>query len=182
MYEDMGEFFMKKRRLLMRSIILFVLVAALGYTLYTNFFSSKEKVKVGSDAPDFVLTDLNGDKHQLSDYKGKGVFLNFWGTWCEPCKREMPYMQNQYDYYKEQGVEVIAVNIAESKIAVQNFTDTYDLSFPVVLDKDRQVLDAYGVVPLPTTFLIDKNGKVAEIITGQMNERMVRDYMESIKP
>jgi peroxiredoxin len=183
MYEDMGEFSMKKkRRLIMRSIILALLAGALGYTLYTNFFSSKEKVKVGSEAPDFVLTDLKGEKHQLSDYKGKGVFLNFWGTWCEPCKREMPYMQSQYDYYSDQGVEILAVNIAESNVAVQSFMETYDLSFPVVLDKDSQVLEAYGVVPLPTTFLIDKNGVVKEIITGQMNERMVRDYMESIKP
>ena len=173
---------MKKRRLLIRSIILFLLVAALGYTLYTSFFTNKEKVKVGSQAPDFVLTDLNGENHKLSNLKGKGVFLNFWGTWCEPCKREMPYMQNQYDHYKDLGVEVLAVNIAESNLAVQNFADTYGLSFPIVLDKDRQVLDAYGVVPLPTTFLIDKNGKVVEIITGEMNERMVRDYMEQIKP
>ncbi|MFC0271542.1 thiol-disulfide oxidoreductase ResA [Metabacillus herbersteinensis] len=173
---------MKKRRLLMRSLILTVLIGALAYTLYINFFTSKERVKVGSTAPDFVLTDLEGNKHQLSDYRGKGVFLNFWGTWCKPCEKEMPYMQNQYDFYKTQGVEVLAVNIAESNVAVKSFADKHNLTFPIPLDKDRQVLNAYGVKPLPTTFLIDKEGKVVEITSGSMTERMVRDYMERIKP
>jgi peroxiredoxin len=173
---------MKKNRLLMRSIILILLIGALGYTLYSNFIVSKEKVKVGSEAPDFILTDLEGKQHQLSDYKGKGVFLNFWGTWCEPCEREMPYMDNQYEYYKTQGVEVLAVNIAESNVAVQSFVDKHDLSFPVVLDKDRQVLNAYGVGPLPTTFLINPEGEVVHITSGSLTERMVRDFMDQIKP
>ncbi|MBM7604474.1 peroxiredoxin [Metabacillus crassostreae] len=173
---------MKKNRLLMRSVILIILIGALGYTLYSNFFVSKERVKVGSEAPDFVLKDLDGNEHQLSDYKGKGVFLNFWGTWCEPCEREMPYMDNQYSYYKDQGVEVLAVNIAESNIAVQTFIDKHHLSFPVILDKDRQVLNAYGVGPLPTTFLINPEGKVVDITSGTLSERMIRDYMEQIKP
>lgn len=173
---------MKKNRLLLRSVILILLIGAIGYTLYSNFFVSKEKVKVGSTAPDFQLVDLEGNQHKLSDYKGKGVFLNFWGTWCEPCEREMPYMENQYEYYKTQGVEVLAVNIAESNIAVQSFVDRHDLSFPVVLDKDRQVLNAYGVGPLPTTFLISPEGKVVHITSGSLTERMVRDFMEKIKP
>ncbi|KYG30802.1 thiol-disulfide oxidoreductase ResA [Priestia endophytica] len=173
---------MKKRRLLIRTIILSVLIATLGYTLYTNFFTDKEKVKEGSVAPDFVLTDLDGKKHQLSDLKGKGVFLNFWGTWCEPCKREMPYMANQYKNYQELGVEILAINVGESNLTVSNFIKQYNLNFPVVMDKDSQVLNAYGVKPLPTTFLINKDGKVVKIITGSMTEKMVRDYMELIKP
>ncbi len=173
---------MKKKRLIVRSIILALLVSALGYTLYSNFFIKKETVKVGSVAPDFVLKDLEGNEHRLSDYRGKGVFLNFWGTWCKPCEREMPYMDNQYDYYKNHGVEVLAVNIAESKIAVESFANELDLSFPIVLDKDKQVLNAYGVDPLPTTFLINPEGKVVHITSGSLTERMVRDFMEEIKP
>ncbi|WP_044896472.1 thiol-disulfide oxidoreductase ResA [Bacillus alveayuensis] len=173
---------MKSKRLIMRSIILIILIAALGYTLYSNFFHSKEKVDVGSAAPDFVLNDLNGKTFQLSNYDGKGVFLNFWGTWCEPCKREMPYIERQYQYYKNHGVEVLAINVGESNIAVENFKDQYGLTFPILLDKKMEVLNAYGVDPLPTTFLIDKDGKVVKIITGSMTERDVRNYMESIKP
>ncbi|MRX71050.1 thiol-disulfide oxidoreductase ResA [Bacillus lacus] len=173
---------MKKNRLMIRSAILLVLALAIGYTLYTNFFTNKEIVKAGGTAPDFLLTDLNGNTHQLSDYRGKGVFLNFWGTWCEPCKREMPYMENQYQHYRQKGVEVLAVNIAESNLSVQNFADEYGLNFPIVLDKDRQVLNAYGVKPLPTTFLIDKDGKVVKVHSGQLTERTIQEFMDQIEP
>ena len=88
---------MKKRRFWMRTIILIVLVAAVGYSLYANFTKDKvQKVEIGKKAPDFALVDLNGQKHQLSDYEGQGVFLNFWGTFCKPCEKEFPYIDNQY--------------------------------------------------------------------------------------
>ncbi|MDF0726173.1 thiol-disulfide oxidoreductase ResA [Cytobacillus sp. S13-E01] len=173
---------MKKQRLLIRTIILLLLASALGYTLYSNFFVSKEKIVVGDLAPDFVLTDLNGEKHRLSDYRGQGVFLNFWGTWCKPCEKEMPYMENQYKIYKDQGVQILAVNVGEPVFSVSKFVEKYGLSFPVVIDKGNQVLNAYGVDPLPTTFLVDKEGKIVEIITGTLTERMVQEKMELIKP
>lgn len=88
---------MKKRRLIVRTVILFVLTAAVGYTLYANLTKEQvQKVEIGKLAPDFVLVDMNGEKHQLSDYRGEGVFLNFWATWCKPCEREMPYIDNAY--------------------------------------------------------------------------------------
>ena len=93
----------KKRRLILRTVILFIMAAAVVYTLYASFTKEKHaKVAVGDIAPDFVLTDTEGNKHKLSDYKGKGVFLNFWATYCEPCKDEMPDMNNQYKVYKDQ--------------------------------------------------------------------------------
>lgn len=172
----------KNKRLFMRSIVLALLAAALGYTIYANFFTSKEKISIGDKAPDFILTDLNGQKHQLSDYRGKGVFLNFWGTWCKPCEREMPYMDHQYQLYKHQGVEILAVNVGEPKLVVEEFVEKYQLSFPVLIDNKDQVLHTYGVDPLPTSFLIDKDGKVIDILTGQMTEKDVKKYMEMIKP
>jgi peroxiredoxin len=173
---------MKKQRLLMRTVILLLLLAAVGYTIYSNFFIEKTKVKVGSEAPDFVLTDLNGEKHRLSDYRGKGVFLNFWGTWCKPCEKEMPYINRQYEVYKNQGVEVIAVNVGEPELSVKKFAERFNLQFPIVIDQQDQVMNAYDIDPLPTTFLIDKDGKIVKIITGTMTESMVQQYMESIKP
>lgn len=173
---------MKKNRLIIRTIILLLLIAALGYTLYSNFSTSKERVAVGDIAPDFVLTDLNGTKHQLSDYRGKGVFLNFWGTWCKPCKDEMPYMDNQYQVYKNKDVEILAVNIDETKLAVSKFVEQYGLTFPVVIDKGGQVTKRYDIGPIPSTFLIDKDGKIVKIITGSLTEAMIQDYMEMIKP
>ncbi|HYK74898.1 MAG TPA: thiol-disulfide oxidoreductase ResA [Pseudoneobacillus sp.] len=174
---------MKQRRFMIRTVILVLLGIAIAYTLYANFNKDKlQKVAVGSEAPDFVLVDLNGQKHKLSDYKGQGVFLNFWGTWCKPCEKEMPYMNNQYQFFKDKGVQVLAVNIGESNLAVSKFVDRHELEFPIMIDKDTQVQNAYGVNPLPVTFLIDPSGKVVKVITGTLTESMIRDYMLKIQP
>ncbi|MFF2456455.1 thiol-disulfide oxidoreductase ResA [Peribacillus simplex] len=173
----------KKRRLISRTIILLLLGAALVFALYTNFTKDKnESLRKGSDAPNFVLTDMKGKEHKLSDYKGKGVFLNFWGTYCKPCEYEMPYMDNQYKNFKEQGVEILAVNVGESDYAVNNFITKHDLTFPVMIDKGREVENAYRVDVLPVTFLVDKEGKVIDIITGALTEESIQKHMERIKP
>lgn len=173
----------KKRRLIMRTIILAILALALVYTLYANFTKdSNETIKKGDTAPDFALVDLEGNKHKLSDYKGQGIFLNFWATWCKPCEYEMPYMENQYQHYKDQGVQILAVNVDESTLAVEKFVKRHNLTFPVAIDKGSQVLAAYGVDPLPTTFLIDKEGKVVDVLSGSLSETAIQQHMESIKP
>ncbi len=167
----------------MRTVILLILGAAVVYTLYANLTKDdRQKVAVGEMAPDFVLVDMEGNKHQLSDYKGQGVFLNFWGTWCEPCEEEFPYINNQYHQFKGQGVQVLAVNINESELAVNTFANRLQLDFPIVIDKDSQVMTAYNIGPLPATFLIDKDGKVVKYHTGQLTEELVKEYMEKIKP
>lgn len=174
---------MKKKRLLTRTIILVILLAAVSYTLYANMTKDEnKKIEIGKPAPDFVLVDLEGKKHRLSDYKGQGVFLNFWGTYCEPCEREMPYIDNQYKQFKDQGVQVLAVDVSEPKLVVKKFVQRHGLSFPVVIDEDGQVQAAYGINPLPITFLIDKEGKVVKSHTGELTEETVREFMEQIKP
>ncbi|RFU67799.1 thiol-disulfide oxidoreductase ResA [Peribacillus saganii] len=173
----------KKQRLVIRTAILIILGAALAYSLYANLTKEKSEVlKLNAEAPDFVLTDMNGQKHKLSDYRGQGVFLNFWGTWCKPCEKEMPYMADQYKVYKDQGVQILAVNVGESEFAVQSFIDKHNLNFPVLIDAKDEVQSAYQVNPLPVTFLIDKEGKVVESITGSLTEEGVQKLMERIKP
>ncbi|WP_040208287.1 thiol-disulfide oxidoreductase ResA [Neobacillus jeddahensis] len=174
---------MKKRRLVMRTIILLVLGAAVAYSLYSNLTKdNKQKVAIGDKAPDFVLVDMQGNKHRLSDYRGQGVFLNFWGTWCPPCKKEMPYINNQYLQYKDKGVQVLSIDIQEPKLAVNQFAERYKLDFPIMIDTDKEVMNVYGIDPLPATFLIDKNGDVVKYHTGEMTENMIKDFMEKIKP
>ena len=174
----------KKRRLVMRTAVLTILLAAIAYTLYTNLAggSAGGNPRVGDRAPDFVLKDLDGRKYRLSDYRGKGVFLNFWGTYCEPCKDEMPAMDRQYQIYKEQGVEILAVNVGESELAIQKFIDEYNLSFPVIVDETGDVQKAYGIYPLPATFLIDPEGMIVDYIEGRMDDADIQAYMERIKP
>ncbi len=173
---------MKKRRFFIRTGILLVMLAALCYTMYNSVFAKQDRVKEGSIAPNFVLQSVDGERIELKDLKGKGVFLNFWGTWCGPCKQEFPYMANQYEVFKDRGVEIVAVNVAESKIAVKNFMESYGVNFPIAMDKDRQVTEAYDITPLPTTFLVNPEGKVIKVIKGTMTERQIYDYMNLIKP
>lgn len=173
---------MKKRRFFIRTGILLVMLAALCYTMYNSVFAKQDQVKEGSIAPNFVLQSVDGERIELKELKGKGVFLNFWGTLCGPCKQEFPYMANQYEVFKDRGVEIVAVNVGESNIAVKNFMETYGVNFPVAMDKDRQVTEAYDITPLPTTFLINPEGKVIKVIKGTMTERNVYEYMNLIKP
>jgi peroxiredoxin len=172
----------KKKRKFFRATLLLIMFSAVGYTLYLNFGKDKAVVQAGSIAPDFKLETLEGKSVKLSDYRGQGVFLNFWGSWCKPCEKEMPYMENQYQAFKDQGIEILALNIGESNFIAQKFVEEHNLSFPILMDRDREITQLYGITPIPTTFLIDKSGKVLKVITGSMTEANVKKYMEMIKP
>jgi peroxiredoxin len=178
-----GIFLTKQRRKWMRILVLALLAGAVVYVLFSSLTLGKEKtLKINETAPNFALTDLDGVKHVLDDYKGQGVFLNFWGTWCKPCEYEMPYMQSQYEVFKDKGVQVLAVNVNESDFVVKNFVERHDLTFPVVIDKDNQVQHQYLIGSLPATFLIDKNGKVVDSTTGSLTEEKIQKMMEKIQP
>ena len=173
----------KKNRAIIRSVILLVLVAAIGYTIYNSATAEDVSLlKVGDEAPDFTLVDLEGESHKLSDYKGQGVFLNFWGTWCKPCAKEMPAMDRQFEVFKDQGVQVLAVNIAQSDFEVESFANQYGLSFPIVIDKNKSVMSAYNIRPLPTTLLVNPEGEIQRIVTGEMTEQDIESYMAEIRP
>lgn len=173
----------KKNRLVIRTIILVIMTGAIAYTLYANFTKeARSKVSVGDEAPDFVLSDLGGEQHQLSELKGKGVFLNFWGTYCKPCEREMPYMNSQYKHYKDQGVEILAVNVGEPEFSIKRFVEKHDLDFPILDDKNKDVMNMYGVYNLPATFLIDPEGNVIKVVEGEQTEANIQAMLESIKP
>jgi peroxiredoxin len=113
-------------------------------------------------APDFILKDMDGKKYNLKDYRGKVILLNFWATWCPPCRRELPSMQRVHQNFKGKDFAVLAVNQMEEVDHVFAFTGELEVDpkFTILFDKDSAVSLAYGVQGLPTTFLIDKKGKV----------------------
>lgn len=152
----------KRKRLIIRTSILAVIVAALGYTFYSNFIADRSIARAGNESINFVLEDLEGERIELSEFRGKGVFLNFWGTFCPPCVKEMPIMDELYQEYREQGVEIVAINVNEPELTVKRFVERLDLSFPVTIDRGMNVSEAYGISPLPTTVLIDENGQIVE--------------------
>ena len=122
--------------------------------------------KVGSLAPDFVLPTPPEGKMALSEQRGKVVFLNFWATWCPPCRAEMPSMEVLYRKLKGKDFEMMAVSVDRSISVVQKFVEKHNLNFPVLHDKKMAVSRMYGVYGYPTTLLIDKTGKVAFKMIG----------------
>lgn len=142
-------------------------------------------------APDFTLVDQNGETHTLSDYQGKTVFLNFWATWCSPCRGEMPEIQALYEKYGGNQEDLIVLGVAGPNIGREGSTEDIaaflsdnGYSFPVVMDEDGGVFSQYGIRAFPTTFLIDENGNlfgfVESALTGEVMEQIVQQTMESV--
>src|SRR6266849_8807042 len=123
---------------------------------------------VGAPAPEIALKDLQGQEVRLSDLHGKVVLVNFWATWCKPCKEEMPAMQASYDKLRDQGFIVLAVNELEDVEKVAEHIKTHGHTFLVVMDHDNRVANRYGVVGLPASFLIDRQGIVREHVFGSL--------------
>ncbi|ULG71046.1 thiol-disulfide oxidoreductase ResA [Macrococcus brunensis] len=166
-------------------IVMTLIALAIAFIVYSTVTQSKSKaVGVGDDAPEFELQKMDGSTVKMSDYKGKGVILNFWGTWCEPCKREMPALSENYEEYKGKDVEVLAIHLRKTPQQVEQFFSGLkkEVHLPVAYDNDNEVADAYGIDPLPTTVVIDKNGKVKAIHKGEMNDQTIKNYMNSVTP
>ena len=122
---------------------------------------------VGNIAPDFTLTDMQGQQVSLSQFRGKVVIVNFWATWCPPCREEMPSMEKLYRDYQDKGLVMLAVNVDENgKQAVAKFLQRTPHSFPILLDSENVAQNTYGVFRFPESFIIDRNGVVVEKIIG----------------
>ncbi|PYZ92136.1 alkyl hydroperoxide reductase [Salipaludibacillus keqinensis] len=173
---------MKKRRLLIRSIILTVMIVAIGYTFYSHFSEDRGLVDVGHEAPDFIIKDVNDEEIHLEDYEGQGVYLTFWATYCSYCRDKMEYLKANYDEYQDKGVEIIGVNVNESSVQVQRFIDRHNVPYPNPIDRDMLVGNAYGVTVLPHTLLIDEDGVVVERTIGGKTEADVLASLDKIVP
>ena len=123
----------------------------------------------GIDPVDFTLPLLNGANITLSHYKGKVVFLNFWATWCGPCRSEMPSMEAVYQIFKNRDFEILAVNLGESKEKVSSFMNQNNLTFPAVLDEKQITGSYYNVRAIPTTYIIDKRGLIIACLVGSID-------------
>ncbi len=123
-------------------------------------------VSIGNLAPDFQLRTLTGDNISLSSLRGKPVLINFWATWCGPCKAEMPYLQQINDTWSAKGLVLLAVDIGEKPATIEKFMNELNLSMTVPMDSDGKVAKAYLIGAIPTTFLIDKDGVIRQKIVG----------------
>ncbi len=136
-------------------------------------------------AMDFTLKDQYGNTHTLSDYKGKTVFLNFWATWCPPCKAEMPDIQKIYETYDQEGEDALVVlGVAapnygneKSEEEIVEFLEENGYTYPVVMDTDGSVFMEYGIYSYPTTFMIDRDGNLFGYVSGQLSEEIMHDII-----
>jgi len=119
-------------------------------------------------APDFKLIDTQSQLHSLSDYRGKVVLLNFWATWCEPCRKEMPSLQRAWEYLRPKGGVVLAVNYGDSGPTIDQFLKEVPVNFPVLLSVDDELWTQWSIKGLPTTFVIDPQGRIAYRVAGDL--------------
>ena len=115
------------------------------------------------------LVSGTGENVSLDDLKGKVVFLNFWATWCPPCRDEMPSMESLYRRFKDKGLEILAVNLREEEALVTAFMRDYNLSFPALLDSNGRTGSAYGIQVIPTSFIIDREGNIILRLIGSID-------------
>ncbi len=145
--------------------------------------SGEDEADTRPDAPDFTLQDQYGNTHTLSDYKGKVVFLNFWATWCGPCRSEMPDIEALYKEYGENTGDVIFLGVAgpggqeQDQAGIEDFIAENGYTFPTVFDTTGQVQYNYYISAFPTTFMIDAEGKVYGYVPGAMDEETMREII-----
>jgi peroxiredoxin len=167
------------------AIVIAVVAAAVALLLFTGVRMARPKAGVakinnvgknGAEAPDFELTSLDGKQVRLSDYRGKAVLLNFWATWCAPCKIEMPWFVDLQKQYASQGLQVIGVAMDDSgQETIARFAKEMNVNYPLLIGKES-VGDAYGGVEfLPTTFFVDRQGKVVDRVFGLVSHSDIED-------
>jgi cytochrome c biogenesis protein CcmG, thiol:disulfide interchange protein DsbE len=134
--------------------------------------------EVGQPAPDFTLERPDQASLRLADYRGSVVLLNFWATWCTPCRAEMPEIEQVYQANRARGFQVLAVNLQEGAAEVQPFMSELGLSFPALLDRDGTVSRLYRARALPSSFLIDRSGTVQYIRIGTLTRSALEEQLQ----
>lgn len=152
--------------------------------LTCTVFSAELKPYHFDKNPDFSLSDLSGKIHQLSDYRGKVVLINFWASWCPPCIYEMPELQRLQMSLKGQPFEILAINAGEKKYKVRKFSKMIKLELPVLIDPQKSTFNKWYIKSLPTSFLVDENGIVRYKVRGNPGwERIeTRSIIEKMMP
>ena len=161
-------------------LILAVMLLVGGYAVGRSFASSGDALRPGDKPPAFRLADLRGETHTLEEYAGNPLILNFWGTFCPPCREEMPALQQQYEAWKDKGLQVVGINLSEDRHRVENFIRRVGVGFPILLDSNRRTERAFGLREYPTTYFIDANGVIRQIVSGPLTIEEIEGRVKSL--
>jgi peroxiredoxin len=143
--------------------------------------NAQRGLEPGQLAPNFTLQFADGRKTQLSDWQGQPVVLNFWATWCAPCREEMPEFVAAYDRYQDDGLVIVGVNAQESASQAAGFMGDFAMTFPVALDTRGDVQQLYNVRGLPTTVFIDREGRIVERWAGLLSAAALEELLAEIR-
>lgn len=139
--------------------------------------------QAATPAPDFTLKSRSGENVRLEDMRGQVVMLNFWASWCGPCRQEMPLMDDLYEQYKDLGFTILAVNVDENREEALRFLDKVPVSYPILYDPESRVSELYEVQAMPTTVMIDRSGNARYLHHGYQSgyeddyERQIRELV-----
>ncbi|MFX3637390.1 MAG: redoxin domain-containing protein [Candidatus Pristimantibacillus sp.] len=168
------------RKILQISILLIVLVVG-GFAIGKTFIKTTNNYpQVGGEPPTMELADMEGNIHRISDYKGKPYIINFWGTFCPPCVKEMPEFQRQYEKWGSKGLKVLAINLSEDDLTVRNFLRKFELEYTILRDRNKVTERQFGLKAYPTTYFVKADGTIMEIYVGGMTESDINERVENL--
>lgn len=145
---------------MIKTLILFLIFTFSPLSLSQEAGKGLTRLPDAPSAPNFVLNDIDGDQYQLSEYRGQVVIINFWATWCPPCRDEMPSMQRAWEQLEQEGIYMLGINVGEDEDTIFQFTADYPVEFPLLMDSDSSVINQWPVRGLPTTFVVDPKGQI----------------------
>lgn len=160
-----------------------------GIFVTMNKFVDASILAPGDSIPQYELIDLKGNPVGFEDFKGNGIIVNFWATWCAPCRREMPLLESIYQEYKNQRIAIIGISVGESRETALRYVDSIGVTYPIWGDQVRPgqnntkttvLSDRFNVVGLPTTFFIDRNGTIASSYVGELNRAILQERVRDL--
>lgn len=160
------------------SLILLLVVAACS----ESGAAAPQGVNTGNVARDFTLETVDGSKVSLEDHRGQVALINFWATWCPPCRAEIPDLESTYLERREDGFVVLGVNVEESRAVVQQFMDEMEMTYPVLLDEGGEVMQTYRANGLPMSVIVDAAGVIRVRHVGFLTASQLEDYLAELMP
>jgi len=160
------------KRLISLLVVLLTVFLALVYA--NSVISRKSEFP---EAPDFVLKDLNGNEITLDDFKGKVLFINFWATWCPPCREEIPGFVSMYEIYNGRGMEILGVSLDQKGVEiVKKFAEMYEINYPMAMGTNQLIRDYQPGQYIPTTIIIDQEGRIRDRHVGYLDKTILEKY------
>jgi len=169
----------------MKSFFSFFAVTFIFLSINANATPSQSLTPISGkpQAPEFKMMDMDDVVHKLSDYKGKPIIINFWATWCPPCRAELPSMNRAWKKVKDDGIEMLAVNVGEDEDTIFAFSGEYPIDFTVLLDENGKEIRNWPIKGLPTTFVVDPKGRIIYQAVGgrEWDDDALLDMVRKLK-